>query len=230
MRACWVLGALLLGLLPAPAWPFEIVEARARSGNVYYLLGHDPDDFARSRIDRYDLTQETWLEPIRLPTLAFDFAVQDDALFVAFWNGTARYAPDGSAQVWFRPSAFQPLDLAVGGERVFGKDSLEGIDGLDRASGALLHRNELSDDVVELATVPGSGRLIGRVATQGGPYRLIAFDPAADGMLGEPVAAPLLRAPGFSFATFVLGGGQQLSDDTGTLYRGSDLAWLGNLH
>ncbi|MDQ8204165.1 fibronectin type III domain-containing protein [Pelagicoccus sp. SDUM812003] len=127
MNPLSILRALLLLLCPT-----LLIAAGGNSRNslevaeIAYFLHSDAD-----QISRYDLENQTWLDPIAIDESASCFVVADDFLFVAYGKILYRYALDGSDATHLGNFLHPILSLHTDGDLLFVNHSSSGYAYID---------------------------------------------------------------------------------------------------
>lgn len=183
------------------------------------------------RIERYDLTDRSWLPSIELagataaPTA---IAVGGTGVFVAFGRTVYRYSPDGGSRTHLLNTSAATTELLLDGPLLFVNtlaDRAPAVTTIDTRTNAIV--GTFTDWWVRAphgaSIAPGVNRIFGR-STGISPSDIVTLEYRDDGVITGGKDSPYHGDFPDAERTWVLPGGTLVVDDSGTVYRTADLS------
>src|SRR5690606_22421428 len=196
--------------------------AQTQHGGIAYFL------FASGSLRRFVLAAEAWLDPIQLSDVPTAFTVDDDGLYVAFDRRVSRITFDGATEFPLENTATSIQAVATDGHLLFVTTQDGTILTVDKHSGLLLASSSHWYGMVGLSVSSEAQRLFGR-SLRGAPSDIVYAQYASDGSITATGDSPYHGNLPTATRTWVLPDGEHVVDGGGTIYRVSDLRFVGSL-
>ncbi len=196
----------------------------AEYGGIGYFL-----DAAHAAVNRYDITNETWLSSVALgglagtPTVAH---VDGDGIYVAVDRSVFRYTLDGSNRTHVLNTQHSVQSIHTDGNLLFINDSYgyyADVLSLDKATNTLIDtRNQYIDALFGSSIATSANCIFGR--TQGlSPSDITYLNYTNEGKFTTHGNSPYHGAYSGATTTWVFPNGSKVVDDSGQVYAVSDL-------
>jgi hypothetical protein len=193
---------------------------------------------ASPQIERYDLGSHTWLSPVTLAgatTAPTAIAVNSSGLFAAFGKVVYRYAADGATRTHLLNTATAATELLLDGPLLFVNATAgyqPDVTSIDTRNNTVVGTTAgwsfVYDTPYGASIAPGVRRIFGR--TMGlSPSDIVHLDYNADGTFIDSGDSPYHGDFPGAFRTWVLPDDALVVDDSGTVYRTTDLIRAGSL-
>ncbi|MES2694301.1 MAG: immunoglobulin domain-containing protein [Verrucomicrobiota bacterium] len=206
----------------------------ARMGDTVYILATLP-----ARIERYDLAGERWLPSVNLsetqvPTA---FAVAEEGIYIAYGRALARRPLDLSTETAIANAPTNVTHMFVFESLLYfnaasTSSSTRGYSTINRSTlqpGVSAAAGRFSDTSYRQLSIAPSLRKAFARSTGYSPADIETFTFAADGSVANgSTDSPYHGTMPVGLRTFVLPGDQLVADDSGTVYRTTDLTYAGS--
>ncbi|MCW5548599.1 MAG: immunoglobulin domain-containing protein [Opitutaceae bacterium] len=207
---------------PARNWR----DARSFDGVAYFLFADTP------RIARYDLATTTWLESWALPQAPAAFTFAPDAIYVAYGGQVMKYdrsLAQGIALITL-PGTVTGL-LVRDGQLVIISDAYPYTyyRSVDRGTGSVLGEKTIIYGPTVGVSYSESHQRLFACTTSATPSDIWFLEYHADGSFGEADDSPYHGAFVGGRKTWAVAGGELVVEDSGVVYRASDLRHRGSV-
>ncbi|MBI5767106.1 MAG: immunoglobulin domain-containing protein [Verrucomicrobia bacterium] len=193
------------------------------SGGVVYFLFASP-----ARILRYDLAGETWLPAVSLTSAATSIAVAEEAIYLAAGTRIARYDRNIANETTFATTSQTVTGLIVAGDfLVAATNSASVLSSYRRSTGQKVNDTSVLYSGGGFSYSAEAGRIYWRSFSVS-PSDILGVPIDANGMLGFGSDSPYHGAYPDGRRTMVLNNGAFVADDSGTVYRTTDLVYAGS--
>jgi hypothetical protein len=216
-----------LTVLPTHASQEPEWMSSARDGNIVYFL------FAEAaRIERFDLSTDTFLPALPLPLTPTAFCVSDSMVYVAFGLSISRFASDGSGETHVVNTSETVKALFVKDEALFHFDALGPYSGTTSISSFDLQTMQPVETIQMNSRMhhgyslsAGGDAIFGR--SQSSEIGRLAVNP--DHTFGTFVESSNNGQFADGNKTFILPDTNLVTDDSGIIYDSSSLVFAGSL-
>ncbi|MCB0213496.1 MAG: hypothetical protein KDJ52_29405 [Anaerolineae bacterium] len=193
------------------------------SGEIVYFLFQSP-----ARLERYNLTTETWLSSITLSDTPTAFTVDADGLYIAFSRRVSHFQLDGTSETHLRNTDTDIKSLHTIGAYLYINYSsypYGKLVSVDKISGTFIDSKSYLYDVLNGSSVaPSIGKLFAR--TSGiSPSDIVQVILNTDGTLGSSTDSPYHGNYPNATKTYVFPGDGRVVDSAGIIYNASDLTY-----
>ena len=202
-----------------------LVCSEEHDGIAYFAFG------SPNKIERFDLTADSWMAAIPLESPPTAMTVDDTGIYLAFGANVFRTRLDGSDATPLCTTGYSVHGLHAGGTYLFSVYSsglYARVKSVNKSTGVVA--DDMSSYVHSLngsSFAPSLGKLFGR--TQGiSPSDIVQVVASADGTLSGSQDSPYHGDYASASRTWVFPDDSKVVDDSGTVYRTSDLTYAGS--
>ncbi len=192
---------------------------------VVYFLYKNP-----AQIARYDLASESWLTPWLLSQTPTDFAIAADAIYIASGATVTRTDRSFGAATTLLTADAALKSIQVADNTlvtIYIKLSLTKLSSYNRQTGQKIDSKDISYGfTIGHSYNPLTRRIYARTAANTGAF-ICSLLVQADGTFGDYLPSPNGDIFPVAASTFVLGTGDLVTDDSGVIYKASDLTYTG---
>lgn len=196
----------------------------AKAGEISYFLFDSP-----AKIERYSLSENTWLSPISLPDGPKSFAVDEDGIYVSFGTNISAFTLDGKTE---RPLLVVPDSVATilvhNGRLYLGSADGAKFIVVDAATGTTLGAKSNYNKQTGFSLAPAKNFYFAR-STGVSPPDIYKTTLEASGEPGTQLDSPHHGVYPTASKTFVFPNGGRVLDNSGTIYSTEDLRYLGSI-
>ena len=197
-----------------------------RFGSVAYFLFASP-----AKIERYDLSTGTWLDPISLPDGPTAFGVSASGIWVAFGASYSKFTLDGATETIYPTAGGTVSWIFEANGKLYlitsGGYSGQTFSVVDVASGLTLGWKSFSYSMRGLSFAKAKGKIFGR-SSNVSPSDIVQVTLTADGLVDSQTDSPAHGDYPGANRTFLFPGEGRVVDDAGIIYSTGDLGYLGS--